>query len=59
MAQSSGQAPFTSEIVGSILATDSCEKSQSMHSAESRGFSPGAPVSHAQGKLVMAQNKDQ
>ena len=25
----SEQAPFTSEIVGLILATDSCEKSQS------------------------------
>ena len=25
MAQSSEQAPFTSEIVGSILATDSCD----------------------------------
>jgi hypothetical protein len=37
VALSSEQAPFTSEIVGSILATDSCEKS--------RGFSPGAPVS--------------
>ena len=44
VAQSSEQAPFTSEIVGSILATDSCEKSQSTL-AESRGFSPGAPVS--------------
>ena len=29
MAKSSEQAPFTSEIVGLILATDSCEKSQS------------------------------
>ena len=29
VAQLSEQAPFTSEIVGSILATDSCEKSQS------------------------------
>ena len=29
MEQSSDQAPSTSEIVGSILATDSCEKSQS------------------------------
>jgi hypothetical protein len=27
--QSSEQAHFTSEFVGSILATDSCEKSQS------------------------------
>jgi hypothetical protein len=42
VAQSSEQAPFTSEIVSSILATDSCEKKLS---AESRGFSPGAPVS--------------
>ena len=33
VAQSS--VPFTSEIVGSILATDSCQRS-----AESRGFSP-------------------
>jgi hypothetical protein len=30
------QAPFTSEIVGSILATGSCEN---------RGFSSGVPVS--------------
>ena len=44
MAQWSEQAPFTSEIVGLILATNSCEKSQSTLS-ESRGFSPGAPVS--------------
>ena len=29
MAQSSAPAPFTSVNVGSILATDSCEKSQS------------------------------
>ena len=29
MAQSSEQAPFISEFVGSILAMDSCEKSQS------------------------------
>ena len=27
MAQASEQAPFISEIVGSILVTDSCEKS--------------------------------
>jgi hypothetical protein len=27
VAQSSEQAPFTSEIVGSFLAMDSCEKS--------------------------------
>jgi hypothetical protein len=27
MAQSSEQAPFTSEYMGSILATDSCEES--------------------------------
>ena len=29
MAQSSEQAPFTSEFMSSILATDSCEKSLS------------------------------
>jgi hypothetical protein len=47
MAQSSEQfAPSTSEIVGSILATDSCENSQSTF-CQSRGFSPGAPVSHS------------
>ena len=46
VAQPSEQAPFTSEIVGSILATDSCEKKLS---AESRGFSPGAPVSSHRG----------
>ena len=44
MTQSSEHAPFTSEIVGSILATDSCEKSQSTL-CQGRGFSPGAPVS--------------
>jgi hypothetical protein len=42
----SDQVPFTSEIVGSIHATDSCETIRvSQRSAESRGFSPGAPVS--------------
>jgi hypothetical protein len=30
VAQSSEQAPFTSEIVGSILTTDSCEKSRAL-----------------------------
>ena len=40
MAQSSEHATFTSEIVGSILATDSCQRS-----GESRGFSPSAPHS--------------
>ena len=40
------QAPFASEIVSSILAIRShAEKNQSALSAESRGFSPGAPVS--------------
>ena len=29
MAHASEQAPFTSDIVASIFATDSCEKSQS------------------------------
>ena len=48
MAQSSGQAPFTSEIVGSNLGSDSlhsCEKRVRQRSAKSRGFSPGTPVS--------------
>ena len=46
----SEQAPFTSEILGSILATDSrhlCEKSQ--RSTETRAFSPGTPVSFHRG----------
>ena len=43
LTQSSRQAPFTSEIVDSILVTDSNEKSQ--RSVESCGFSPSAPVS--------------
>ncbi len=55
MAQWSEHSPFTSEVAGSILrenfpnATRSqCSthvKRVSQHSAESRGFSPGAPVS--------------
>ena len=36
-------APFTFENVASIFVIDSCEKSQ--RSAESCGFSPGAPDS--------------
>jgi hypothetical protein len=41
VALSSEQAPFTSEIVGSILAADLCKKSQSdsMLCTESREFS--------------------
>ena len=39
VAQSSGQAPFTSEIVGSSLATDSCEESQSTLCRKSWVFS--------------------
>ena len=39
------QEPFTSEIVGSILAVDDV-KTVSQRSAESRGFSPGTPVSY-------------
>jgi hypothetical protein len=38
----SRQSKRLSESVGSILASDSCEKSQ--RSAESRGFSPGASI---------------
>ena len=46
--------PFTSEAAGSSLSENflsatrtqsSCEKSKSQRSAESRGFSPGIPVS--------------
>jgi hypothetical protein len=46
--------PFTSEAAGSnltryfldaIRTQSSCEKSKSKRSAESRGFSPGTPVS--------------
>ena len=42
VAQSSEQAPFTSEIVGSILAKDSCEKSQSTLCRKSWVFSEGS-----------------
>ena len=51
MAQSSEQAPFTSEIVGSILATDSCEKSQSTFYRKSWVFS-GRSDFFPQGKLT-------
>jgi hypothetical protein len=46
--------PFTSKAAGSSLSEyflnatrtqSSCEKSKSQRSAESRGFSPGTPVS--------------
>ena len=55
MAQWSVHSPFTSEVAGSILgenflnvARTQCSthmKRVSQHSAESRGFSPGTPVS--------------
>ena len=55
MAQWSEYSPFTSEVAGSILGENvlNVTRSQcfthvkriSQHSAESRGFSPGAPVS--------------
>jgi hypothetical protein len=49
LAQSSAQAPFTSEIVGSIIAVDSCEKSLSTNVLGSlRGRSSFLP----QGKLT-------
>jgi hypothetical protein len=51
MAQSSEQAPFNSEIVGSILATDSCEKSRSTLCRKSWVFS-GASSFLTQGKLT-------
>ena len=51
----SERSPFTSEVAGSILSENflnvtriQCSthvKKVSQHSAESRGFSPGAPVS--------------
>jgi hypothetical protein len=50
-AQSSEQAPFTSEIVGSILATDSCEKSLSTLCRMSWVFS-GRSGFLPQGKLT-------
>jgi hypothetical protein len=49
--ESSEQAPFTSEIVGSILATDSCEKSQSTLCRKSWVFS-GCSGFLPQGKLT-------
>jgi hypothetical protein len=51
VAQSSEQAPFTSEIVGSILSTDSCEKSQSTLCRKSWVFS-GYSGFLPQGKLT-------
>ena len=55
MAQWSEHSPFTSEVAGSNLRENflnvtrsQCSthvKRVSQHSAESRGFSPGAPVS--------------
>ena len=51
VAQSSEQAPFTSEFVGSILATDSCEKSQSTLCRKSWVFS-GCSGFLPQGKLT-------
>jgi hypothetical protein len=51
VAQSDEQAPFTSEFVGSILATDSCEKSQSTLCRKSWVFS-GCSGFLPQGKLT-------
>ena len=55
MAQWSEHSPFTSEVAGSNLRENFLNvtrskfsthvKRVSQHSAESRGFSPGAPVS--------------
>ena len=55
MVRGSEHSPFTSEVAGSILRENflnvtrpQCSthvKRVSQHSAESRGFSPGAPVS--------------
>ena len=51
VAQLSEQAPFTSEFVGWILATDSCEKSQSTLCRKSLVFS-GRSGFLPQGKLT-------
>ena len=51
VAQSSEQAPFTSEIMGSILATDSCERSLSLLCRKSFVFS-GRSGFLPQGKLT-------
>ncbi len=55
MAQWSERSPFTSEVAGSILSEGVLNVTRaqcsthvrrvSQHSAESRGFSPGTPVS--------------
>ena len=54
MVKWSAHLPFTSKVAGSSLSENflsvtrtqsSCEKSKSQRSAESRGFSPGTPVS--------------
>ena len=55
MAQWSERSPFTSEVAGLILSENALNvtrtqcsthvKRVNQHSAESRGFSPGAPVS--------------
>ena len=50
MARASSKRPSHLRSWGSILATDSCEKSQ--RSAESRGFSLGAPRFPSTGKLT-------
>jgi hypothetical protein len=51
VSQSSEQAPFTSEIVGTILAMDSCEKSRSMLCGKSLVFS-GCSYFLPHGKLT-------
>ncbi len=52
VAQWSERSPFTSEVAGSILSENFLNVNRSthvkkvcQHSAESRGFSPGTPVS--------------
>ena len=55
MVQWSKHSPFTSEVTGPILSENVLKVTQTkcsthvkrvrQHSAESRGFSPGAPVS--------------
>jgi hypothetical protein len=46
------QAHFTSEFVGSILTTDSCEESQSTLCRKSWGFFSGCSGFLPQGKLT-------
>jgi hypothetical protein len=52
VAQASEQAPFISEMVGSILATDSCEKSLSLTLYRKSWVFTGCSGFLPQGKLA-------